>query len=91
MNYVTGDAHIVQTAAEELGEMVGVTLILWAAMTLLAQQRPMVVGEATAAMPVRAPAPARRRAAAHTDDPSIGGGSGGGGGAAPAPARGYHR
>jgi hypothetical protein len=91
VNYVTGDAHIVQTAAEELGEMVGATLILWAAMTLLAQQRPMVVGEATAAMPVRAPAPARRRAAAHTDDPSIGGGSGGGGGAAPAPARGYHR
>jgi hypothetical protein len=83
VNYVTGDAHIIQTAVEELGEMVGVTLILWAAMTLLAQQRPMVVAEATAAMPAPVPAPARQRPA-QADGPSLSGG----GGTAPAPARG---
>lgn len=84
VNYVTGDAHIIQTAVEELGEMVGVTLILWAAMTLLAQQRPVVVAEATAAMPAPVPAAARQRPA-QADGPSL---RGGGGGTAPAPARG---
>jgi hypothetical protein len=89
VNYVTGNAHIIQTAAEELGEMVGVTLILWAAMTLLAQQKPVVVGEARAAMPVRVPAPAGSRAAAQANGPAAVGSAGGG--ATPAPARGYHR
>ena len=89
VNYVTGNAHIIQTAAEELGEMVGVTLILWASMTLLAQQKPVVVGEARAAMPVRVPAPAGSRAAAQANGPAAVGSAGGG--ATPAPARGYHR
>jgi hypothetical protein len=68
---------------------VGVTLILWAAMTLLAQQKPVVVGEARAAMPVRVPAPAGSRAAAQANGPAAVGSAGGG--ATPAPARGYHR
>jgi hypothetical protein len=89
VNYVTGDAHIIQTAVEELGEMVGVTLILWAAMTLLAQQRPVVVGEATAATAAPAPAPLRQRAGAQTTGSSTRGGGGGGGGTAGGPARDY--
>lgn len=44
-NYVSGDTSTIQTAAEEFGEMVGVTLIMWAAMTLLAQRQPIVVSE----------------------------------------------
>lgn len=81
VNYFTGDALVIQTAIEEFGEMVGVTLILWAAMTLLAQQQPIVVGEAL--VPARAEAPAS--APAQHDLPVIG--RGGGGAAVPVPAR----
>jgi hypothetical protein len=48
LNYVTGEAQTIQIAMEEFGEMVGVTLILWAAMSLLAQQQAGVVRGAVA-------------------------------------------
>lgn len=88
VNYLTGNAHIMQTAAEEFGEMVGVTLILWAAMTLLAQQEPVVSSEVAAAVPAQAAARARRWAPAQTTGPAS---TGGGGMSAPAPARSQQR
>jgi hypothetical protein len=48
LNFVTPLTKPLQVATEEFGEMVGVTLILWAVMTLLAQQDATVVGGATA-------------------------------------------
>ena len=59
VNYLSGDALVIQTGVEEFGEMVGVSLILWAAMTLLAQQQPLVLSRAS--LPARAGAPERAR------------------------------
>lgn len=56
VNYFRGDALVVQTAIEELAEMIGVTLMLWAVMTLLAEQKPVVVAEAM--VPAASPLPA---------------------------------
>lgn len=88
VNYVTGDAHIIQTAAEEFGEMVGVTLVLWAAMTLLAQQDPVVASGTAVTAPARGAAGAREWAPTQSVLPA---GAGGGVGAAPAAARAHHR
>jgi len=49
VNYLSGNALVVQTGVEEFGEMVGVTLILWATMTLLARQQPVVLGKVSPA------------------------------------------
>lgn len=84
VNYLTGDAHIIQTAAEEFGEMVGVTLILWAATTLLAGQRPFVGGEALNPAPGRVTGQA---AAAQDGGHTVGGGTIVGPAAARAPGR----
>jgi hypothetical protein len=48
VNFVTPLTKPLQEATEEGGEMVGVTLILWAVMALLALQNATVVGGATA-------------------------------------------
>ncbi len=77
LNYVSGAAETIQVAVEEYGEMTGVTLILWAVMTLLARQNAAVVSGAAApasdpahvvaspprrgARPSLQPAPARRQ------------------------------
>ncbi|MBL8660868.1 MAG: hypothetical protein JNM75_14065 [Rhodospirillales bacterium] len=54
LNYVSGVREIVQVAIEEYGEMTGVTLILWAVMTLLARQNATVVQGATVPVPASA-------------------------------------
>ncbi len=54
LNYVSGAGATFQVAVEEYGEMMGVTLILWAVMTLLARQNAAVVSGAAA--PAREPA-----------------------------------
>lgn len=54
LNYVSGAREVIQVAVEEYGEMTGVTLILWAVLSLLAQQKASVVQGA--AMPVPASA-----------------------------------
>jgi hypothetical protein len=58
LNFVTPLTKPLEVATEEFGEMVGVTLILWAVMTLLAQQDAAVVGGAT--VPASSSAPAAR-------------------------------
>lgn len=83
VNYFTGDALVIQTAVEELSEMVGVTLVLWAAMSLLALQEPIVVGRALARGAPRATA---ERDRALRDEPVVHGG----GATMPVPA-GAHR
>ena len=87
VNYVSGDAHVIQTAFEEFSEMIGVTLILWAAMTLLAQQQPFVMSEALAKAPARTRGKSVERKPAQQEVPAIGGG----GGHVVAPARAHPR
>lgn len=84
VNYFTGDALVIQTGIEEFCEMVGVTLILWAVMSLLALQEPVVVGRALAPARVKA----SERAAAPRELPAV---RGGGGGAIPAAARAHRQ
>lgn len=47
-NYVSGNIETIQIAIEEFSEMIGVTLILWAVMSLLADKRAAVVAGALA-------------------------------------------
>lgn len=84
VNYFTGDALVIQTAVEELSEMLGVTLVLWAAMSLLALQEPIVVGRALAFGVPRATA---ERDPASSGEPVVRGG----GAALPMPARAHRQ
>lgn len=67
LNYVTGDGKTIQIAFEEYGEMTGVTLILWAVMSLLARENAVVVGgvaERARSAVTRSAAPPRHAAGA---------------------------
>lgn len=85
VNYLSGNALVVQTGIEEFGEMVGVTLILWATMTLLAQQQPIVLGQVSPAQ-ARVTERALARPSAPQHRPAMGGGV-----AAPAAARAHRQ